>query len=229
MPQSVKKIIHYQDYGRNYHRLEFSSTELLNVKYVAGDFGSLIPEGMVLNTKLKSSFNNPLFNKSNNGRISEKIKSQTLLYLELEKNKAIKELYISPSNVIYDLYHGQDGLIYSFYCDAREVMLSLVLKIKDDEDGIFSKIKADPADIFFRQHFVRIALKSSETSYTEREEGSHRELMTVKQIADYLQMGVHTIQNWASDNKIPYVKLNKKRWYRKSEIDSVMEHVTKKK
>lgn len=52
---------------------------------------------------------------------------------------------------------------------------------------------------------------------------NNRELMNVKQTAEYLNVSVHTIYQWKSEGKIPYVKLNGKLCFDKSEINLFIE------
>ena len=229
MPQSVNKIIHYRDYGKNYHRLEFNSDNQQAVQYVAGDFGSLIPKGMVLNTKLKSSFEEPLFNKSNNGIISESINSPTLVYVELRKGKWLKDLYLSPDNIVYDLFYGKEGLIYSFYIDSKNALLSVKIKIESDKNGIYQKLKANSDDLYFRQHFVKRALETSDLSFAERDFESYPELMTTDQVASLFGREKKTIQNWVSLGKLPYEEHKNIRRFKKSEIFKLMKPNKKRK
>lgn len=229
MPQLVNKIIHYRDYGKNYHRLEFNCDNPQTVKYVAGDFGSLIPKGMVLNTKIKSSFEESLFNKSNNGIISESINSPTLVYIEIRKSKSIKELYLSPDNIAYDLFYGKEGLIYYFYIDSKNALLSLKIKIESDKNGIYQKLKANSDDLYFRQHFVKRALETSEQSFAERDFESYSEWMTTDQVASLFGRKKKTIQNWVSLGKLPFVEHKNIRRFKKSEILKLMKPNKKRK
>lgn len=229
MPLSVKKIIHYRDYGKNYHRLEFRSRNPLTANYVAGDFGGLIPNGMILQTKLKASFNEPLFNKSNNGIISESINSPTLVYIEIRKGKWIKDLYLSPDNIAYDLFYGKEGLIYSFYIDSKTALLSLKIKIESDKNGIYQKLKANSDDLYFRQHFVKRALETSGLSFAERDFESYSEWMTTDQVASLFGRKKKTIQNWVSLGKLPYVEHKNIRRFKKSEILELMKPHKKRK
>ena len=50
-----------------------------------------------------------------------------------------------------------------------------------------------------------------------------RELMTVDQVADYLQLKKKTIQNLTSNGKIPYCHIGGTVRYRKLEIDRVLD------
>lgn len=229
MAQLVKKIIHYRDYGNNYHRLEFNSDITRNVKYVAGDPGSLIPERMVLNTSLQQSFDEPLFNQSNNGIITEKIEGPTKLYLEIAKGNAIKELYLSPKNVDYDLFCGKEGPIYSFFIDSEEALLSLKIKIEKDINSIYQKIKANPEELIFRKHFIEIALDNTKQSFAERDFESYTEWMTTDQVASLFGRKKKTIQNWVSLGKLPFVEHKNIRRFKKSEILKLMKPSKKRK
>lgn len=221
MPQSVNKIIHYQDAGKKYNRLEFNSEKQVSVKYVAGDFGSLVPKEMVLNFKIKKVYDEPLFNKSNNGIINESINGPTIIYLELRKGMAIKELFGPAKNITYDLFYGQEGLIYSFYSDMTN-MLSLKIKVFKDINNIYQKLKANSDDLFFRQHFVKRTLETSELKFSERDIDSYPELMTVDQVASFFGKEKKTIQNWVSLGKLPFVEHKNIRRFKKSEILKLM-------
>lgn len=228
MAQLVKKIIHYRDYGNNYHRLEFNSKDLKFVKYVAGEKDSLIPQGMVLNINLKQSFDDPIFNKSNNGIISESINGPTIIYLELRKGIAIKELYGPTQNITYDLFYGEEGLIYSFYSDMTDV-LSFKIKVYKDINNIYQKLKANSDDLFFRQHFIEIALDNTKQSFAERDFESYSEWMTTDQVASLFGRKKKTIQNWVSLGKLPYVEHKNIRRFKKSEILELMKPNKKRK
>ena len=208
MPLSVNKIIHYKDYSDNIHRLEFSSKEPKLVHYVAGDFGSLIPETMQLNTSLKKSFETPLFNKSNNGNISEKLNGPTLIYLELRNGFAIKELFLSPKDVVVDLYYGEKGLIYSFYYDSGG-LISITSKIEKDTNNIYQKIKTNSEDLYYRKHFVNKALDIANKTMSNRDPIYYPEYMNVEQVATMLDREVKTIQNWVAEGKISSKKIGK--------------------
>lgn len=228
MPQLVNKIIHYHDAGKTYNRLEFNSEKQVSVKYVAGDFGSLIPKEMPLNFKIKKVYDEPLFNKSNNGNINESINGPTIIYLELRKGMAIKELFGPAKNITYDLFYGQEGLIYSFYSDMT-TMLSLRIKVFKDINNIYQKLKANSDDLYFRQHFIEIALDNTKQSFAERDFESYSEWMTTDQVASLFGRKKKTIQNWVSLGKLPYVEHKNIRRFKKSEILELMKPNKKRK
>jgi len=217
MPQNVTRIIHYRDYGDNYHRLEFSSKESKLVKYVAGDFDSLIPEGMKLNTSIKQSFASCLFNKSNNVNVSEKLTGRTLIYLEIRKEFAVKELFLSPEDVAVDLYYGAEGLIYSFYYDFCS-LISITAKIEKDKNNIYQKLKTNSEDLYYRKHFVNKALDIANKTISERDPNYYPEYMSVEQVATMLGREVKTIQNWVAEGKISSKKIGKANVFVKSEL-----------
>jgi len=227
MPQSVNKIIHYQDAGKTYNRLEFNSEKQVSVKYIAGDFGSLVPKEMPLNYKIKKTYDEPLFNKSNNGIINESINGPTIIYLELRKDIAIKELYGPTSNITYDLFYGQEGLIYSFYSDLLDT-ISFKIKVDEDVNKVYQKIKTNPEDIFYRHHFINRALANANKTFAEVDSENYPELMTKAQTAALLQTDLKTFSNWVSDGKIQFTVIGKKRYFKKSEILNANQSTSKK-
>ncbi len=48
-------------------------------------------------------------------------------------------------------------------------------------------------------------------------------LMTVKQVADYLQLKESTIYAWAQDHKIPAIKIGRTWRFRQADIDAWLE------
>ena len=48
----------------------------------------------------------------------------------------------------------------------------------------------------------------------------NEELMTTKQVADYLQLHIITVYQWSREGKLPTLRLGKTIRFRKSEIDA---------
>ena len=106
-------------------------------------------------------------------------------------------------------------MIYSFYNPTRKNTISITASIEKDSQ-IYSKVKSDPTDIYWRQYFIRVAKGNAE----EKSESRVSENMTAEQVAEYLQLKIKTIRNWTSENKIPYIKLGGSVRYPKERIDN---------
>lgn len=49
------------------------------------------------------------------------------------------------------------------------------------------------------------------------------ELMNTAQIAEYLKVSDQTIWNWVKANKIPYLKINRRYWFKLDEVIKAIE------
>jgi len=155
-----------------------------------------------------------------------------LYFLELRPDHKLKSLLVEPDEVVVDLHFGNGRLektigihtlVYSFYNPSKRENIVITAAIVYDDEDIYSKLKADPENIIWRQYFIKKALHKSETSPVLPPLKIYPEMMTAEQVADYLQMEVATIRNWTSQNKIPFKKIGRSTRYSKSEIDAAVE------
>jgi len=200
------KIIHYRDYGKYYERQEFDLIEPAQMSYAAGEFQSLIPKGARLRTDVDLRLEKPLFNKSKNAKIMEKVGKNGMFYLELQPRNILETLFSEPDCLVVDLYYGKDSLIYGFYNPSDSKTITITAKVGEDIQDVFSKLKANYSDIEYRQYFIRKALVKPGVEKF-KVQAPIRELMNAEQVADYLQVKVKTIHNWKSEGKIPFAKL----------------------
>ena len=223
MPYPVKKFIQYCDNGDNYHRLAHDSAENYHFEYGVGDFGSLIPKEAKLKYNEGLGVAMSLFNSAGNTKIIDDVGSLGLLYLELKPNMVLNEIFVEPDEIVVDIYYGDSALIYSFYNPGNSNTISLNLSVTIDAHNAYSKIKAHSSDLEWRQYFIRQAMVKPGVQKIVASDPIIRDLMTVDQVADYIQVKKKTIQNWASSGRIPCCHIGGTVRYRKSEIDSVME------
>ena len=157
MPLIIKKIVHISDNGTDYHRYVFNLEEPTQLNYAVGEFQGLIPENAMLQNDNKYLINYPLFNKARNAKIIEKVESQGLLYLSLKPKQVLNKIFVEPKFIDIDVYYGENNLIYSFYNGSDNNLLSLTLSVNDDNENVYSKIKANSTDIEWRQYFIKKA------------------------------------------------------------------------
>ncbi len=160
-----------------------------------------------------------MFNQARNAKIIESIGVNGLIYLELQPNQILNEIYLEPDNVISDILYGDRTLIYSFYNSSNNNTISLTISSAEDTHNAYSKIKAHATDLEWRQYFIKQALIKPGVDKIKVSDPVIRELMTVDQVADYLQVKKKTVQNWTSKGKIPCCHIGGSVRYRKSEID----------
>lgn len=223
MPMLVEKIIHIRDLGSHYNRLEFEFSEPKNIEYTPGVFKSIVPEDSILKYDVELDVNVSLFNQAGNTKIIETIGEHGLLYLELQSGQFLNEIFVEPDNVFSDIIYGKKSLIYSFYNSSGNETISLSLSSAKDTHNAYSKIKAHSTDLEWRQYFIKQAMIKPGINKIQISDPVIRELMTVDQVADYLQLKKKTIQNWTSNDKIPYCHIGGTVRYRKLEIDRVLD------
>ena len=115
MSYSVKKIIHYCDNGNNYNRLGFEQKIEYQMEYTVGDFGRLVPKEAKLKYDEGLEVDRLLFSGAGNTRIVEQIGGIGLLYLELQPELVLNEIFVEPDDIVVDVYYGANNLIYGFY------------------------------------------------------------------------------------------------------------------
>lgn len=232
MAIQVKKIIHQRDYTERYHSVEFNFDEEVDYPYLAGKIQPSIPDKAKLDTSKRMVVEQSLFNQSGLTKIVADIGPKGLYILELRPEHKLKTLIVEPDEVVVDLFFGAGELegkigiktlVYSFYNPTRRNHITITASIEKDTEDIYSKLKADPENIIWRQYFIRRALHKSDTSSLSIPKIIYPELMTVAQVADYLQLDIRTIRNWTSQNKIPFKKIGSAVRYKKSEIDKSIE------
>ena len=83
--------------------------------YAVGDFGRLIPKEAKLQYDEGLEVDRPLFNGDGNTRIVEQIGGIGLLYLELQPELVLNEIFVEPDDIVVDVYYEANNLIYGFY------------------------------------------------------------------------------------------------------------------
>ncbi len=167
----------------------------------------------------------PLFNESGLTKLIPEVGPKGIYYLELRPKHKLKQFVVDPDDVVVDIYIGpKDTLIYSFYNPTRRKSIAITAAIEKDDEGVYLKIKANPADIRWRQYFINSISSKYQALDTQTYNFTVRELMTQDQLADYLQVSKKTIQNWTSTGKLKgeWISGTKEVRYRKSTIDDLL-------
>lgn len=120
--------------------------------YAAGDYQILAPEGGLRRSDKSRGFcNQPLFNNAGFCNIVENLGNKGALYIELQPGKILSEIHVEPDGLMVDLLITKDGgLLYQFYSASNQEAVSVKVKIADDKDGVYSKIKTHSDDLEYR-------------------------------------------------------------------------------
>lgn len=88
-------------------------------------------------------------------------------------------------------------------------------------DIILSPIKLDELQSLI-QESVRVALSENQQSKTKNVPQSHADdlKLNIKQLAEYLHCSLPTIHKYKKDGVIPFYRLGRKVYFKKSEIDA---------
>jgi len=177
-----------------------------------GDHKYLVP----LDAKMSEAEINeiPLFNSSGQTQIIRNIGKHGVYYLYLPEGYYLDKIIVEPDDIIVDIFFKDHQLIYCFYNPSNQNSIKLVLHKAKDDKKILAKLSVDPSDVIWRQYFIRKAIVKPDTDLPS--------ILTQTQVADYLQLSIKTIQNWTSENKIPYKKVGGVPRYLKSEIDEAI-------
>ncbi len=218
MPYKLNKIIFERDNISDYETHTHPLDTEIDFPFVAGKVQELIPKEHQYGKQSRLELSTiPLFNESGLTKLIPEVGPKGIYYLELRPGHKLKQLIVEPEDVYVDIYIGpKDTLIYSFYNPTRRNTISITAAIEKDDEGVYSKLKSDSKDIYWRQHFVRLAMDKIDS---EKSESRPSENMTAGEVAKYLQLSIRTIRNWTSEGKIPSVQIGGAVRYRKVQID----------
>jgi excisionase family DNA binding protein len=230
MPYKLNNIIFQRDNINDYETHTHPLDTEIDFPFVAGKLQELIPKehqyGKQSRLELSTS---PLFNESGLAKLIPEVGPKGIYYLELRPGYKLNQLVVEPEDVVVDIYFGAENtLIYTFYNPSRRKNIVITASIEEDKQNVYTKLKSDPKDIIWRQHFIRKAMAVFNKEGMIPPKKEYPENMTAVQAADYLQVKEKTIRNWTSQGKIHSVKISGIVRYKKSEIDKLMDKKKKK-
>ncbi len=225
MPYKLNKIIFQRDNIKDYETHTHPLDTEIESPFVAGKLQELIPKEHQYGKQSRLELSTiPLFNESGLTKLIPEVGQKGIYYLELKPGHKLKQLVVEPEDIVVDIYFGrEDTLIYSFYNPTRRKNIVITASIEKDDQNVYSKLKSDPTDIIWRQHFIRRAKADFNKEGMAQPRKEYPENMTAVQVADYLQVEEKTIRNWTSQGKIPSVKISGIVQYKKSDIEQVWE------
>ncbi len=222
MPTPINKIIHYKNADNTYLHNIFDLKEEYMLPYAANEYQELAPKGGLKHSLKSRGFcDQPLFNNAGFCNIMESLGKNGALYIELQPGKMLSEIYVEPDSLMVDLLITKDGgLLYQFYNASDQEVVSIKIKIDDDRDGIYSKIKAHSDDLEYRQFFLKKALKKPGVNRISKPKIEYPEWLTAEQVAELLSIKLKTVQNKTSKGELISHELGggTKR-YKKSELN----------
>ena len=224
MPQLVSKIIQYRVLLNNtaFSKGVFNLDEPVYYQYAVGEIlPHLRHKDSKFNPYETDAVRFPLFNKSNNAKISEQIGQYGLLHIQLEPNQYLKEIYVEPDGVTVDILVGSNELmVYEFYNPTKADTVTIRATLGIDKEGIAKKIKAHSDDLEYRQYFLKESLRKPGVGRLQKPKVEYPDLMTAEQVAEYLQISPKTVRNKTSSGEIKSHLIGGVRRYKKEELDA---------
>jgi excisionase family DNA binding protein len=227
MPYKLNKIIFQRDYSWGYETYTYDLNAEIDFPYVAGMLQELVPKDKSQIRKYKPEISDDLlFNEKGLTKLIPEVGPKGIYYLELRPSYKLKQLFVEPDDVVVDIFIGsEETLIYSFYNPTRRNFISINASLEKDKENVFTKIKSDLTNIYWRRYFIRRALYDTDVTMSD---SKISENMTAAEVAKYLNLGNKTIRNWTSEGKIPFVKLGSSVRYPKERIDNWIKSKEKK-
>ena len=223
MPQLVSKIIQFRCLLNNtaYTKAVYDLDEPVYYQYAVGE---LLPHLRHKDSKFNpyetDAVRFPLFNKSNNAKISEQIGQYGLLHIQLEPNQYLKEIYVEPDGVTVDILVGSNELmVYEFYNPTKADTVTIRATLGIDKEGIAKKIKAHGDDLEFRQYYIRQVLKKPGTTPIDKPKTEFEDWLTAIELAEYLKISIKTVYNKTSSKEFKSYPNRGKKKYKKSDFD----------
>lgn len=222
MPTPINKIIHYKNAENTYSHQIYDLKEPYMLPYAANEYQILAPDGgLKRSLKSKGFCDQPLFNNAGFCNIIEQLGKNGALYIELQPGKMLSEIHVEPDGLMVDLLITKDGgLLYQFYNASSQEEVSVKVKIDDDKDRIYSKIKTHSDDLEYRQFFLKKALKKPGVEKIKEPKVEYPDLMTAEQVAAYLQISLQTVYNKTHTGELKSIVVAGLRRYKKSDIIS---------
>ena len=217
MPYKISRVVHFRDDGPRHRRHEFAYGSPIQFPYLPGNYDALVTEDAKLVSA--NSFEVPLFNPKGHGVVTENAGENSMVYIEIDSDKALKTLIAEPDDLSIDLLFGKKSLIYSFYNESGKKSTRIRMTIADDEYGIYSKIKSYPDELEYRYFFIQKAMERANPKPGKFD----REILTAPQVADLLQVAPGTIANWTSEGRIPVVYAGSSPRYRRGDLENWLE------
>jgi excisionase family DNA binding protein len=222
MPYKLNKIIFQKDNLQDYETHTRQLNTEIDNPFIAGKLREMFPEENQYGNILELS-TSLLFNESGLTKLIPEVGPKGIYYLELKPGHKLKQLVVEPDDVVVDIYFGrEDTLIYSFYNPTRRKSIAITASIEKDTENVYTKLKSDPKDIIWRQHFIRRAMADFKKEGMAQPKKEFPEIMTAVQAADYLQVKEKTIRNWTSQGRIPSASIGGAVRYKKSDIDKLL-------
>ena len=144
----TKNIIAHRCFTSEYEIFNFSPNE---DAYFYSPNG--LNESLILDQIIKQDdgthklVDSPLFNNAGISSFLCEIGKKGLYILILPEGKIIDQLILSKSEIYLNIYFSEKSLLYSFYNPTSNEQLPLDIKIVDDDNGLYQKIKSSPKDL----------------------------------------------------------------------------------
>jgi excisionase family DNA binding protein len=220
MATSYKKVHIISDQITEHHEGIWTWKKEISTPYLFDEIWDAMQPARYVRTKFHAF---SLFDKNNLTKIVCEIKYHERLILFLRPEYKLDHIIVEPENVVVDVHFTKGGrLLYSFFNPTKKKdIITITAKLGEDLTGVYRKIAAHPDDLQLRQYFIKQAIEV--VSFDSEPRVLLPELMTIEQVAEFLQMEVKTIRNWVAEKRIPFKKVGSAVRFNKKEIDSALD------
>jgi len=225
MSRRITELLVHLDWIEKHGRVRYKYTQAVDSPFLIGSSSKLLlpPETLEQAGEVSTS----LFNERGYCNIVADVSRNGIYLLYLRPRHRLAKLIVNPESIVVDLLCDEaERLCYTFYNPTNREAIVVTAQLVEDVDGVYRKISAYPDDLTWRQYFIRRAMAKFEPHGVHDAEPEYPEVMTARQVAEYLKLEEKTIRNWTSEGTIPHKKVGGSPRYLKSEIDEAIKQET---
>ncbi len=105
----------------------------------------------------------------------------SLLILKLRLCYALTKIFVSPAGIDAEIFFYEDSLFYTFFNGTDRTQFEITMKIEEDEEEIFGKLRASKSDVLSYKYFIRKAMITESPINLEEAATTYPEIMTTDQ------------------------------------------------
>ena len=160
----------------------------------------------------------PIISSAGILKVREPLQIGDVVLIPVPKKKMLAEIVIHSSATL-DLLLDREGLLYQFAV-GKDGIFEVTAKLVKDEEGFYTKLKANLDDVAMREYLVKSSLADSQVTQAHVDKVPER--MTHAEAANYLRMPKSTLYDKVGGGKIRRVKSGKRNLYLKEDLDAYL-------
>ena len=151
-------------------------------------------------------------------KVREPLQIGDVVLIPVPKKKRLADVVIHSSTTL-DLLLDREGLLYQFAV-GKDGIFDVTAKLTKDEEGFYTKLKANLDDVPMREFLIQRSLADSKVTLEHVDKAPDR--MDHIQAAEYMGIAPKTLYKMVSEDRIPVLKAGRKSVYRKVDLDAYM-------